>query len=200
MSIAAVTPTSRTRADRAAETGMDAEHDLGQAEHRLGVVHADAIAAGQREFESAAEAVAIDRGDGRERQRLEPIQDGVRRADERHGFLGRRDLAELADVGAGDETRLAGGDHQAARGGGCNFIEPRGELLHCGPGQRVGARAGLVEAQPCDALRIDLERPLRAARCAGLAHRNSSERPLRRRRAARRSSGSRRSAGGDRKT
>jgi hypothetical protein len=81
---------------------MQAEHDLGEAEPR--VLHRDAVVAGERDLEPAAEAVAVDHGDGRRRQAIEAIDNAVRLAQPllRHGGVGHG--GEFVDVGAGDEA------------------------------------------------------------------------------------------------
>jgi hypothetical protein len=61
------------RAKGAAEPRVQADLDLREA--RLQAGEADALVAGQRELEAAAEAMAVDHGDGREREPLEPIED-----------------------------------------------------------------------------------------------------------------------------
>ena len=75
------------RAHRAAEPGMDAELDLRQAEVQLAVVGADAVVAGERELEPAAEREAVNRGDRRHRQRFEAIEDLLARAHEAISLL-----------------------------------------------------------------------------------------------------------------
>ena len=85
-------------------------------ETEAGVVDGDAEIAGQRHFEPAAEAIAVDHRDRRQRQPVEAIEHRVAARQRR---LDRRrvgDAAELGDVGAGDEARALGGaDHQPAR-------------------------------------------------------------------------------------
>ena len=80
---------------------MQAKLHLGKAEAR--VVDGDAVIAGERHFESAAQAIAVDHRDG-ERQPVEPVEHrmaaGQQRLDLRH--IG--DAAELRDVGAGDKA------------------------------------------------------------------------------------------------
>ena len=99
---------------RAAEAGMQAEQHFREAEAR--VVDGDAEIAGQRHFEPAAEAIAVDHRDCRQRQPVEPVE---HRVAARQRLLDLRrvgDAAELGDVGAGDEAgALGGADHQSAR-------------------------------------------------------------------------------------
>ncbi len=86
----------------ATEAGMQAEHHLGEAEPR--VRYRDARLAGQRHFEPAAEAEAVDHGDVRHAQRFETIDHRMRARNRGfdHGRIGR--AAEFIDVGAGDES------------------------------------------------------------------------------------------------
>ncbi len=85
---------------RAAGAGQQAELDLGQAELRAR--HGDAVVGDERDLEPAAQRGAVDRGD----DGLGAVLD--RRLDVVEGGAARR-LAELADVGAGDEG-AAGAD------------------------------------------------------------------------------------------
>jgi len=59
----------------AAEAGMQPEHHLGEAEAR--VVDRDAEIAGERDLKAAAEAIAMDDGDRRHAQTIEPVDHGV---------------------------------------------------------------------------------------------------------------------------
>ena len=84
---------------------MQAEQNFGEAE--ACVVDGDAEIAGQRHFEAAAEAIAVDHGDRRQRQPVEAIEHRVAARQRR---LDRRRIgnaAELGDVGAGDEAASA---------------------------------------------------------------------------------------------
>ena len=85
---------------------MQAEQHFGKAEAR--VVDGDAEIAGQRHFEPAAEAIAVDHRDSRQRQPVEAIEHRVAARQRR---LDRRrvgDTAELGDVGAGDKAASLG--------------------------------------------------------------------------------------------
>ena len=64
-------PSRRTVRDDAAAAGQQAEGDLGQAELRLRVVERDAVVAGERDLEAAAERGAVERGDDRLAERLQ---------------------------------------------------------------------------------------------------------------------------------
>ena len=58
----------------AVEAGDDAELHLGQAEPRAVLAVRDAIVAGERELQAAAEAKAVDRGHGRNGQLLDAVE------------------------------------------------------------------------------------------------------------------------------
>ena len=66
------------------------------------MVGGDAIAARQRHLEPAAETRAVNRGDDRHAQRLEPREQRLAAADQRFRLGGAREGEELVDVGAGD--------------------------------------------------------------------------------------------------
>ena len=85
-----------------AGAGQQAELDLGQAEARRG--DADPEMAGQRDLQAAAECRAVDRRDHRLGAILDPVQHSMQPG------LARR-LAELGDVGAGDEGPAGAMDH-----------------------------------------------------------------------------------------
>jgi hypothetical protein len=143
-----------------AETRMNAQHHLRQPQRHLRIVGADAVTASHGEFEPAAEAVAIDGGNGGEGQVREPLQDAVRRADRRHGCSRLAHLAELGHVGACDEATLAGTDDQAGRALLLGLAQALVEFFHRRARERVGAGARFVEGEPGDAIRVDLEGPL----------------------------------------
>ena len=161
---------------RSAEARMQAEQHLGEAEAR--VVDGDALVAGQRQLESAAEAIAVDHRDGRQRQAVEPVQDGVAARQQRLDLRRVGDGAELRDVGAGDEAaRLGRADHQPARTIAFELVERQVELGQRLAVQRVGAGALLVEQQPGDAVLVGSHPPMLPRRCfiAGLAGGERSE-------------------------
>src|SRR5438094_285645 len=92
--------TACSKRPRAARAGQDAELHLRQAKLRFR--RGDAVVAGERELQAAAEREAADRGDQRLLQRI------LRVVDNRQvGLLAR--FAELADVGAAREA-LSGAD------------------------------------------------------------------------------------------
>ena len=108
--MARLAPTQAGQALRAAATRDDAEQDLGLSEHRL--VRRDAVVAGEREFASAAQRVAADRGDHEARDRRDGVEGIVERCTDRGRLVG---AAELRDVGACSEQSIAAGDHDGAR-------------------------------------------------------------------------------------
>src|SRR5437867_1621025 len=89
----------------ATSTGKETQLDLWKPEARR--LHADSVMAGERDLEAAAERGAVDGGDDRLRALLDQRQDFV------EAGLFRR-LAELRDVGAGDERPPGAGDDDGA--------------------------------------------------------------------------------------
>src|SRR3546814_8331336 len=88
---------------RAAAAGQQAQRDLRQA--HLRALQRHAVVAAERVFQAAAEGEAVDRSDDRLVALLQHVLRLARRT--------RPALAELADVGAGDEgTAGAGQDHR----------------------------------------------------------------------------------------
>jgi len=80
--------------NRAAETGMNAELDLGQTETHPPVVTGDAIAARKREFQASAQCEAVDRSGRGAGESGEAIEDTLTGTDQlvgpRSSSLGRR--------------------------------------------------------------------------------------------------------------
>ena len=74
-------------AHRAAKSGVDAQHHFGQSDGKLVALDADAITAGQRQLEAAAEGEAVDDGDAGAGQRFDARQDAVRAAHHLHALL-----------------------------------------------------------------------------------------------------------------
>ena len=85
--LAAAPSSARPQAEQAddagdsAAAGQQAEGDLGQAELRLRVVQCDAVVAGERDLEAAAQSRAVERRDDRLAERLETTQVGLDRSD-----------------------------------------------------------------------------------------------------------------------
>ena len=106
------------RADRAAETRMDAQHHFREADREFVALDADAIAAGQRQLQAAAERKAVNDGHAWGRASASMRAKIAVRAT--HHFLGLRRVREprriRLHVGTGDEAiGFAGTDDQAAR-------------------------------------------------------------------------------------
>ena len=155
-------PSIRTIAGHAAAAGQQAERGLGQADHGRRVVDDDPVVAGQGDLEAAAERGAVDRGDDRARERLEPAQVGLDRLDageERR----RRPSGPACDhqlqVAAGEEGLLgAGHDHagdarpsRRTAASTAASIESTVELVH-----RVRAGRRVVEGEGDDAVGVPL--------------------------------------------
>jgi hypothetical protein len=155
------------QAHGAAEAGMQAEHDLGEAEPRL--LDRDAIVAGERDLEPAAEAIAVDDRDRGRAEAIEPVDHRVRLRQARLDCGDVGHAAELVDVGAGDETaRLGGAQHQALRQ---TTFQAREHVVQFGEhvlGQGVGAGARLVEDEPGDVVLVARQRPVAPGRAAAL--------------------------------
>ncbi len=118
----------------AAAAGDHAEQHFGQAD--LGVLGADAEVTGQGQFQTAAQGVAIDGGDGGPRDR--------RQCTERAGEVGPDGAGtslELHDLGAGGENATATPQHHRT---GRVVAEPFGHLVHLrqhGTREGIGLRA-----------------------------------------------------------
>src|SRR6185312_16531040 len=93
-------------AHRAAESGMDAELHLREAQRQPVIARGDAVAAGERQLEPTAEREALDQRDGRTGQRLQPVEELLAGVNEAVATLGAGDAGELLDVGARDEAAL----------------------------------------------------------------------------------------------
>ena len=140
---------------------------------------------GQRQFEAAAEAEAVDGRDHGHGQRLDAVEQAVDLRDRLDGVLLGGDGFELAHVGAGDEAGGLAGDEDEAlelrrEAGPCGGLslaralaafdiglgerldplDDRVQLLQHAPPERVGAFALAVEDGPGDALDVDGEVPV----------------------------------------
>ena len=138
---------------------MQAEHHLGKSEPR--VVERNPVVAGEHKFEAAAQAIAVDDRDRRTSEMIETIDDRVplREAALDPGHI--RHGAELADVGTGDEAcRLGRADHQPLRQIALERLQHVIELDQHILGERIGARALLVEHEPGDAVLVARELPV----------------------------------------
>ena len=118
---------------RSAAAGNEPERHFGLAEFRG--VHRDPDGARHRRLAAAAERKAVD---GRDHRLAEILDEVEHLLPETAGLLGfeRRDLRELADVGAGDEGLVArsGQDDAAHRGVVPRILEGGPQVL---PGRRI---------------------------------------------------------------
>ena len=100
------------QAHHAAASGKQAQGDFGQAELYRAMVAGEAVIAGQRQFEAAAEGRAVDRRDHRHGQLFQAAQLALDRADAGHKVLnaigGDRD--EIMQIAAGKKHVLGRGD------------------------------------------------------------------------------------------
>jgi hypothetical protein len=139
----------RGQAQHAAPAGDDAEHDLGQRELGAGFVDDDAMAAGERELQTASHAMAADQCQRRVGHRGEAVEQQPAALDQHARGEHRIQPRELLDVGAGDEPgRLGGSDHQRLGRRGIERVEHAGEFSHYLGRQHIGARIRLIQIQP----------------------------------------------------
>ena len=90
---------------------MESEQDLGESEQ--GVLDRDPIIAGERDFQSATKAIAVNHGDGRQRQTVETIEDAMTADEQCFDRCGIRDPAKCTDICPRDEaTGFAGSNDQ----------------------------------------------------------------------------------------
>jgi len=130
---------------------MQAEEHLGKAE--AGAVDRDPRLAGERDFEAAAEAEAVDHGECRDFQAFEAVGHGMGAADRRLDRAGIGGAAEFIDVGAGDEAGgFCGANDEAGRALALQLRQHGIELRQHVGRQRVGATAFAIEQQPGDAV------------------------------------------------
>ena len=108
------------QAGGAAPGGQDAELGLGQADLAGGTAAGDAVVAGEREFEAAAEAGAVDRSDRRHRQGGDPVEYPLAERDEPIGRIG----IDALQIRAGDEDAGFGGLDDDAVDRGCVRFDP----------------------------------------------------------------------------
>ncbi len=142
----------------AAGTGQQAEGDLGEAELRLGIVQRDAVVAGERDLQPAAERGPVERGHDRLAECLQRAQVGFDALDvgAELGHLVVSHLAEQSQVAAGEEGVLRGGDDDAADRVtlGLQSLHGVGERGLEGGVHRVGAVIRIVDRQRDNAVRI----------------------------------------------
>ena len=132
--------------------------------------------AGERELQAAADRVPVERGDGRERERLERLDRVVERVrDERLGLVGELVLGQPADVVAGREHGPGGGDQQAAR------VQLAAPSRRSRRGSRGRARCAWPGCRSSGVRRAAPARPGAACRRRGRAHSRTTRcRPRRR--------------------
>ena len=125
--------------------GQQAELDLGLAELDLRVVDDDPAVAGERDLQPAAERGAVDGGDDRLAERLQPAQQRLVLAHPAGELVGRlgRDLLEVVEVAAGEE-RLLGARDDDAGDRVLLGLEALDGLLHRGAEVGVHGVGGLV--------------------------------------------------------
>ena len=130
-----VLPADQTRQTlRAARAGQQSDLDLGQTDFRVG--QRNAIIAGEREFETAAERHLFDRGN----EGLVALLDRGDHVANRLG-LGRRLGAEVVDVGAARELPVRADEHDCRDAGvGRRGLDDRNELAGERERERVDGR------------------------------------------------------------
>ncbi len=145
---------------------MDPEHDFRQSKVELAVVCANPVVTGERELEAAAEREAVYGGDRGNRQRRDPVEHLLACAHQAIGLLDVPEPAELADIGARDETAVfPGADHDRARARGFDLAQQVVQFPHGAASQRVGAASLEVESEPGNSIRVGFKAPvLRRAR------------------------------------
>ena len=84
----------------------DSEHDFRQAKPGRRFVDDNAVAAGERQFEAAAQAMAADQRRGREPEGSDAVEELPAARQQFVRTLGRIERREFANVGASDETSL----------------------------------------------------------------------------------------------
>jgi len=145
----------------AAPTGEDAQHHFRQAQAGTGLIDHEERTTGQRQFQTAPEAVTTHHRQGgitHGGQSVEKVP-----APRHHGFggLGALQFVELADVGTGDKTGfLAGANHQGLGRCGIKGVQYAAQFSHDSFGQGVGVFTGLVQHQPGNALVIPIQAPM----------------------------------------
>ena len=147
---------------------MQTEHHFRKA--KPGAVDGDTRLAGERDFEAAAEAEAMDHGHGRNLQAFEAVGHRMGTADRGLDRAGIGRAAKFVDVRTGNETGCLRGANDNSRGPlafqrrqhQIEFFDDIGR-------QRVGAGAFAVEQQPGNAVGVagQLEIAIGSA-CLGL--------------------------------
>src|SRR6202043_1683064 len=136
-----------------AETRVQAE--LHFRKTKAGAVDRNPRLTGQRDFEAAAEAEAMNYRNGRDFQGFESVDHRMGSADRGFDWTGIGRAAKFVDVGAGDETGFFRGTYDKSRRAlafqrrqnGVEFFDDIGR-------QRIGAAAIAIEQQPGNAVGI----------------------------------------------
>ena len=164
-------PDTLRQAQHPAPAGEDTEHDFRQTHLRPRFVDGEQVTASQRQFETAAEAMAAHNGERRVACRGEPVEE-VPTARNQLQPLGRRvELREFLDVGAGDEASgLARAEDQRLRRRTLELREDLRQLVHHGDRQRIGRLAELVERRPGDPVGVGFESPVLPGRHVNDVH------------------------------
>ncbi len=137
----------------AAKTRMQAEHHFRKT--KAGAVDRNARLAGERDFEAATEAEAVNDSDGWNLQSFKPVDHRVRPADRGLDLprIGR--AAKFIDVRAGDEAGFLGrANDKSRRPLALQRHEHGAEFFDHISRERIGAGALAVEQQPGDAVAI----------------------------------------------
>ncbi len=136
---------------RPSPAGDDGERDLREAD--MADVRRDrARVAVERELETAAEAGAVDRGDGGVRQRADPGEEVVARARALARLVARRDPRELVHVGADAEDERLARQHHRRPVAGLELVDHRHRRLERGAteGRRLAVVLAVVDRDQRD--------------------------------------------------
>ncbi len=180
-SSAAGAPASRGSSPDPAPSRNDAQHHFWQTEARRRLVDDHAVATGERKLEAPAQTEAADERQCRVRRARDALEGIPTALDQRARRPRLMQVAELVDIGAGDEAaRLARADHQPTRRIACERIEDFVQLGKRRGRQRIGRGPRLVEDEPRNAVRIPADFPM----FQGALSRAASADPLDQHRAA----------------
>src|SRR5258706_1164214 len=139
---------------RSARAGNQSQLDLGQAEHRSGMICGDAIMTGERRLESAAETSSVYRRDDWNAKLLDRIEKHLPIPAQSFGVARGPELEKLLDIGAGDpHVGFAAHKHRRVHSG--VALEPadqRDELVLYRAGQLVDRLIREIESDDGDAV------------------------------------------------
>ncbi len=144
----------------AAPARMDAELDLGQADLRRRVIACDALATGKREFRAAAEALTVDRCDGRAAQARQLLEHVLAALDRIRHRTRARESGELVEIGAECEIIAIRPQHDPARRVEGKAFDDLAEFLDDLAAQSVDRRVGAREGQDEDRIGVGLGLPV----------------------------------------